>query len=205
METRITDIKEAARIAADLPAIEQAVGSKAGSWAHNCHLVSLKLLRTGLFGPGRIARGWAGIVTGQHSWVVLSEDVYDPAAIVIDPTIWSYAGQQPYVAVIENRKLHHPHGSGDVFASPPPQRGTGPQILLSIDERTLPVDARALLFAIGGLDRRGWMQFASGPMEGIPGMGEIIAAMLDTDELKAVVPIDIAGMLTDRNPNQLYR
>jgi hypothetical protein len=40
-------------------------------------------------------------------------------------------------------------------------------------------------------------------MEGWPS-SEIIAAMDDTDELRALVPIDILGMVTDRNPGGLY-
>jgi hypothetical protein len=34
---------------------------------------------------------------------------------------------------------------------------------------------------------------------------EIIGPMRDTRELRTTVPIDIAGMITDRNPGGLYR
>ena len=42
------------------------------------------------------------------------------------------------------------------------------------------------------------------PVEDWPA-GEIFAAMDDTEGLKALVPIDKLGMLTDRNPGGLYR
>ena len=56
----------------------------------------------------------------------------------------------------------------------------------------------------GPLDLQGWMVLASAPVMGWPS-GEIIQAMLDTPKLRGLVPIDVAGMITDGNPNGLYR
>lgn len=57
---------------------------------------------------------------------------------------------------------------------------------------------------LGPLDRRAWHLLASqAPVLGWPA-AEIIAAMDDTEELSAFVPIDRLGMLTDRNPGGLY-
>lgn len=47
------------------------------------------------------------------------------------------------------------------------------------------------------------MVLANGPMQGWPAP-EIIEAMMDTDGLGALVPIDIRGMLTGRNPGEAY-
>ncbi len=55
---------------------------------------------------------------------------------------------------------------------------------------------------LGPLDRRGWATLAHAPVEGWPA-GEILGAMCDSG-MEAVVPIDIIGMLTDRNPSGLY-
>jgi hypothetical protein len=41
------------------------------------------------------------------------------------------------------------------------------------------------------------------PVHGWPA-AEIVAAIADTPSLAAYVPIDLLGMLTDRNPGKLY-
>ena len=41
------------------------------------------------------------------------------------------------------------------------------------------------------------------PLNGWP-FGEFIAAMDDTPDVTALVPIDLLGMYTDRNPSGLY-
>jgi hypothetical protein len=59
------------------------------------------------------------------------------------------------------------------------------------------------LAAPDGLDIRGWHVLAHSPVRGWPA-AEIIGAMYDTPRLKMIPPIDIVGMLTDKNPNGLY-
>jgi hypothetical protein len=51
-------------------------------------------------------------------------------------------------------------------------------------------------------DRQGWSVLAHAPVGGWPA-GEIIDAMCESG-LDAVIPIDIVGMVTDRNPQGLY-
>lgn len=194
--------RAAARTAAmSADQIADEIGLPVGRWPNNCHSVSLKVLRTGRFGPGRIARGWAQGVGSQHSWIVLGDNVYDRAATVVDPTILA-AGPIPKIWVGPNRRMHQPHGAGTIYESGPPQAGDGTPIELS-GTAALSRGARMFLEACGPLDLRGWMSLANGPMEGWPA-GEIVRAILDTPRLAAIVPIDIAGMITDRNPKGLY-
>jgi hypothetical protein len=54
-----------------------------------------------------------------------------------------------------------------------------------------------------GLDRRGWHFLANAPVGGWPSR-EIIGAMADDRRVSVFVPIDVLGMLTDRNPSGLY-
>jgi hypothetical protein len=187
----------------DIPALEQAIGIPFEQWAHQCHAISLALLKTGRFGYGRIARGTAEGVFGQHSWIVLSHDVYDPQAIVIDPVLWSYDEDVTGIWTGRNLVRHFPKGYGNIWQCGPPQPGNGIPVELTPRE-PLSRAATAFLEACGPLDMRGWMDLVSNlPMQGWPA-GEIVAAIDDTQELRAVTPIDILGMVTDRNPNGLY-
>jgi len=52
-------------------------------WARQCHAASVALVKSGEFGECRVARGTCNGVGGQHSWVVLSMDVYDKRATII--------------------------------------------------------------------------------------------------------------------------
>ena len=36
------------------------------AWAHNCHAASVHLMRSGVFGTCRVARGWADGVVGSE-------------------------------------------------------------------------------------------------------------------------------------------
>ncbi len=172
------------------------------SWAFNCHRVSIELVKAGVFGYSRVARGWIGIGC-QHSWIVLGSDVYDPEAVVVDPTLFSYdpgvtgifvgrAGEHP----------HTPHGSGSIWDWGRPVCGNG-EIVKLTPRKPLSSGAKVFLRLLGPLDYQGWMVLASAPMEGWPA-SEIIAAIDDTKGLSSVVPIDILGMLTDRNPGGLF-
>jgi hypothetical protein len=104
--------------------------------------------------------------------------------------------------------MHKPHGYG-----PPlmefgcPASGGGDEIVLTPKE---PWSREALFWldmfrsTAGRLDQRFWANLANGTMIGFPA-GEFLAAMDDTEATRALVPIDRLGMLTDRNPEGLYR
>jgi hypothetical protein len=180
------------------------VGKPLESYAHQCHAASIALVQSGLLpGPDdwRVARGSCRYVPGQHSWVVLG-DVYKPR-LIIDPTLWSYRDQEPNVLVC-GRALgwHVPHGSGTLIWSGDWPTGNGP--IITLDESALSLTARSFLAEIGPMDAQGWARLASGPVEkGWPAK-EIIEAMLDDTRLRAFVPIDTQGHLTDRNPGGVY-
>jgi hypothetical protein len=200
------DLERAQEVAGIPETLADVIGIPYENWTGKCHEVSKRLLDTDLFGPGRIARGWALGVRDQHSWIVLAEDVYDPDAVVVDPTIWHNRLGHPHkgilVAIQWEIDTHHPHGEGSILQHAKPARGDGPVIELTPGFR-LSEEARSFLKLLGPLDYRGWMQLANGPMQGWPA-GEIIAAMDDTKLLRAAVPIDILGMVTRRNPMGRY-
>jgi hypothetical protein len=196
-----------ARAVASIPeTLGAAIGVPYREWASRCHEISGELLNTGLFGPGRIARGWANGVRGQHSWIVLGEDVYAEENVWVDPTLnhWRGKPDKGISVNLAERLLpfQAPHGYGQIYAAQKPRSWGGPVVALTPSSE-LSEAAEGFLELLGPLDRRGWMQLASGPMQGWPA-GEIIAAIDDTKRLKAVVPIDILGMLTDRDPAGIY-
>lgn len=209
-------LEQARQAAADARALGELIGVPYNTWSGKCHEISCLLLASGRFGPGRVARGWATGVAGQHSWLVLGPDVYDPQAVIVDPTLTPYLhehnlvgtsipGGLPVIQVEYAQDLsHRPHGAGAIWAAPKPPEPTGPVIKLT-PSFELSDEARLFLSdeMLGPLDRTGWSQLANGAMELWPA-GEIIAAMDDTPELRALVPIDILGMLTSRNPGGAY-
>jgi hypothetical protein len=209
MKTRM-DARTAASIlvarmaAADVNDLADQIGVPFPQWAHACHRISLQLLRTGAFGPGRVARGFAPNVGIQHSWMVLGEDCYDPGAIIVDPTLWSYDPAIQGILVGQARGLgHRPHGAGSIWSYGKPVSAGGPAIALT-PAAPLSSSAKMFLDMLGPLDRQGWGVLAECPVEGWPA-GEILGAMDDTKDLTALVPIDTLGMTTDRNPGGLYR
>lgn len=170
--------------------------------AHNCHAVSVALVKSGLAGPdARVARGWAKNVPGQHSWVIVG-DPYDKDAHIIDATLWSYDDDVPDVWQGTMRDgIHRPHGAGHFMTGEPPQHHGGDTIHLSAP---LSPKAAGFLRTIGApFDARGWMAVAKLPVEGWPA-AEIIAAMHDTPGLAALIPIDILGHLTNRDSMYYY-
>jgi hypothetical protein len=191
--------------------LAELIRTPASSWGGRCHEISLALVKTGVFGEtARVARGAAEKVTSQHSWIVVGEPLpgmskanpYDPAALVIDPTIFSYRDEKPNVVVTPNRKdVHRPHGSGSIWDFGRPDPGPGNAVELVWHQ---PPSSQAKLFleALGPLDQSGWMQLAHYPVEQWPS-GEIIGAIADTLGA-AVVPVDILGMVTERNPKGFY-
>lgn len=178
----------------------EAVGQPLEHFSHRCHEASLAIVCSGLFPKARVARGWAVGVVGQHSWVVLGDDVYSPVAWILDPTRWSYTNTRPRIEHGRNLTLHKPHGLGHWTQGRVPEHGGGPSIGLATRPRGA---AWSFLQTLGPLDARGWAMLASLPVGGWPAR-EIIEAMLDTPALAPLVPIDVAGMLTDRNPGGLY-
>lgn len=179
---------------------EKLVGAPLTDFSHQCHAASLALVRA--LGEGhRVARGSVLGVPGQHSWVVVGNDCYDPRIKVIDPTFWSYAGTKPAIwSGMAMTKGYRPHGTGNIWDFGRPPQSTAEPIELAVE-----VSDRAKLFLslCGPLDRRGWAFLANAPVGGWPAR-EIIEAMLDTPGLAVLIPYDIVGMLTDRNPSGLY-
>lgn len=205
-EKKYLTLKQAQAVADDLAAVEEAVKERgpAAEWAGRCHEMSLAVLRTGLFGPGRVARGGAQGIMSQHSWITLG-DPYDRRSVVVDPTYIPATTGEAGILVTVNMRRHWPQGgAGDIWAdSGPPPAPTGKVVELEGFDELSPA-ARRFLEACGyPLDYRGWSHLVHGPVRGWPA-GEIITAMCATRDLKVVTPIDIVGMTTELNPNGLY-
>jgi len=202
-------VQERLDAAGGLPALEEAVGIPAAQWSGRCHEISLAVLKSGLLGSGRVARGTARGVTSQHSWIILGDEplpsVYSEESVIADPTIFSYERRDPYVLVKQNlMHTHWPHGAGDIWTQGgPPPEPTGKLIELEGYEGLSEL-ARSFLELCGyPLDYRGWAHLVHGPAEGWP-CGEIVTAMCATKELAVVTPIDVIGMTTELNPKGLY-
>lgn len=181
--------------------LEAAVGRPFGAWAHQCHAISLALVRARLWPGARVARGICRAVPGQHSWVVLG-DPYATGTYVVDPTLWSYDASVPDVWVGLNRKRHVPHGAGSIWTSGRPTNAA-PGREHRLDRTGLSAEAGHFLDLVEPLDVFGWGQLVGGLVEGWPA-AEIVGAMLRDEKLAVRVPIDVAGMLTDTNPSGLY-
>jgi hypothetical protein len=202
-ELDVITLEDAGIMAGNTDRIAEAIGVPSGEWDRRCHEISLKVLRTGLFGRGRVARGVCAGVGSQHSWIVLGDDVYDDSAPVVDPTLWTYRDDVDGIfAGFVEEYGHVPHGSGAVFMARMPRHYGGPDIELTPAE-PLSVSARHFLSHLLPLDLRGWGEVAHLPVEGWPA-AEIITALCDTPGLGVLVPVDIVGHLTDRNPGNWY-
>jgi hypothetical protein len=188
--------------------VAAAIGPLDG-WSHECHAASLRLVNSGLLpDKARVARGTLPGIRGQHSWAVVGSP-YRPDWIV-DVTAWSYAEEYERVLVVPHGedRGHRPHGFGDIARYGWPICGDGVAVSLAVGVNA---EARRYLRDVAeangrkhqGIDIRGWLRIANGPMQGWPA-AEIIGAMCDTPVLAALVPIDIVGMVTDRNPDGLY-
>lgn len=191
-------------ITLELDAVAEAIDIPLDRWPGQCHIVSLAMVQCpGLLPRSRVARGACRNVRAQHSWIVLGWDCYDPEATIIDPTLWTYDDQVDGIWIgTADPEIHLPHGAGDIWTFGRPAFPTGPVVELDVE---LSRDAAFFLSlaAPQGLDVSGWGVLARSPVGGWPA-AEIIAAMDDTPALAARVPIDILGMLTDRNPGGMY-
>lgn len=173
------------------------------AWEHNCHAASVKLLRSGRFGTCRVARGGCRGVVGQHSWLILSSDAYHERATIIDGTLWSYDDSVSGIWIGSYKDGRHtPHGKGSIWNWGRPEHPIEPPIELMPSE-PLSMSAQGFLDVLGPLDYAGWAQLAHAPVQGWPS-AEIFSAMEDTPRLAGLVPIDIIGMITERNPGGLY-
>lgn len=182
---------------------------------HNCHTVSLAIVKTGLFGPdARVARGFHPKVRGQHSWAVIPGTdrirsvplVYDHHAVIIDCTLWSYDEHYELVTVEKNLLDQWvPHGMGSIWTYGPPRKVeiTDPLLAIDLDREGLSPEAVEFLDTYGPYDAYAWMRLLNGPMLGWPAK-EIIEAAAKDRRLNGFIPIDIKGMLTDLNPSGLY-
>lgn len=182
-------------------------------FSHQCHAASIQIVQSGVLGrPARVARGACKRVAGQHSWVVLSGEpgsMYREETLIIDPTLWSYDSSVEgiWLGTLEDGR-HYPRGVGSIMHSGCPQSSGGEEIELNWPQHPSQLASYWLnsMFrknASGPLDRKFWMGLSSGPMEDWPAR-EFIEAMANTDKLKALIPVDVLGMVTDLNPGKLY-
>ena len=171
-------------------------------WAKNCHACSLAIVRTGLLPIGtRVARGFHPKVGSQHSWVVIGNP-YNRKSIILDGTLWSYTNEEPKLLVGRHPDMKHtPHGYGSIW-----QFGRPPypiKEVIKLPRLSKEAEDFLKLAAPKGLDMRGWMALANSPVLDWPA-AEIIGAMYDNAALRPLIPVDIVGMLTDKNPGNLY-
>jgi hypothetical protein len=174
-------------------------------WSHQCHLISLKIVQAGFVPGGRVARGSAFGVGGQHSWIVDGRDCYAPDAKIIDPTLWSYVdGVDPiWTGTPKSKFGHTPHGAGSIWAWGKPTNRDNDSPSTFLDRTGLSKTACNFLDLIEPLNTSGWMTlFSNAPVEGWPA-GEIIEAAVNAG-MGWMIPVDRIGMLTDLNPEGLY-
>lgn len=193
--------------AGGLPGVEELLGRPLSDYSHDCHRGSLAVLRTGIFGtPGqdaRVARGRCAGIVSQHSWIVVGGGPYDRKAVIADPTRWSYFSGGPCVTATRNAMMEYqPHGAGSIWRYGRPDNCDPSQAVELAWRKSPSGAAQVFLDVLGPLDEKGWVRLAHYPVEGWPA-GEIIGAIADTFG-EVQVPVDILGMVTDRNPGGLY-
>lgn len=187
----------ARKVAKDINGLADLIGIPASEWHNRCHEISLKLLRTGMFREGRVTRGFARGVVGQHSWISLG-DPYVVGTPIVDPTI----RRGEIVVTRLGSGTHMPHGFGFIAEDWKPSQRMGAVAELA-PAKPLSEEAELFLKELGPMDARGWAELVHQPVLGWPS-AEIVAAVRNTPSLRAFVPIDIAGHLTGENPGGAY-
>lgn len=203
-------LDEAVAVASEPEKLAEIIGIPIEFWVGSCHEVSLALVRAGKLGRSRVARGVSPGIASQHSWAVAGDNVYDSNAVIIDATnprhhtLWERGKAITPILVTDTGtgRSHHPHGYGSIWEAGKPYHHGEADVTLTPQE-PLSRQAQRFLAILGPLDQRGWAQLAHLPVGGWPAK-EIISAMADTEQLAALIPIDIVGMVTDRNPRELY-
>jgi hypothetical protein len=183
--------------------IEEVLNCPFEETAYNCHGVSLALVKSGA--PefaGRVARGHARGVGGQHSWITHGNP-YDPQVKITDATLWSY---DPTVENVHIQYGWHtrymPHGGrGTIWDFGPPPRPTGE--IFEIDQSNLSDFAKTFLALLGPLDAYGWIHLGNAPVWGWPAE-EILTAVWESKDVRPLIPIDKIGMATKVNPHGMY-
>lgn len=186
--------------------VERATKMPTRQWMHNCHAISLAIVQSGLFMPGtcRVVRGHQRDVgIGQHSWVVVGHgempDAYSEDGSILDCSVWSYDATYPQVFMTSQANpKYRPHGAGEIDVNDIVRGDQEPLRLSGLSH-----EAQDFLDGLGPLDALGWVSLSKQPVGGWPSK-EIITAMHHDDRLRALVPIDIVGNLTDENPGDLY-
>lgn len=174
-------------------------------WSHQCHAASVRIVKAGIFEQARVARGVCPGLGSQHSWVVLGDDCYARDVVLVDPTLWSYDPTVEGIWIGDPAdRGHTPHGAASIWAWGKPPAATDEPVELTEPEGGWSDDAKLFLELLGPLDVKGWRTLCQAPVEKWPA-GEVFGAICDTfDWGEAVIPIDILGMVTDRNPGGLY-
>lgn len=187
----------------DPEAVAKAIDLPVEQWAHQCHGVSMMIVRAGLVPGGRVARGTCPGVGGQHSWIVDGRDCYDPKAKLIDPTLWSYVDGVPILWHGSPKdRGHEPHGAGRIWDwGKPTDSRPGPALPFPKDG--LSSFALTFLEMIEPLNESGWMQlFSYAPVQGWPAR-ELMERAVEVG-WGPWIPIDRLGMVTELNPQGLY-
>lgn len=187
--------------------VEEAIHRPLTDFAHQCHAASVALVESGLLQryadgePIFVARGRARGIMSQHSWVTVGTP-YDPTTIV-DLTMWSYNPCIDTVRILDgaDASSHYvPHGLSGENASEALR-----DMVLEMDPIHLDVsDPQAAAFLRGRvLDVRAWMKLFSCNVSTYPARA-IIEAAHRNDRLRALIPIDLVGMLTEINVGGAY-
>lgn len=200
--------------------IEDTLDWPARDWKNNCHDVSLRAVRSGLFGePGpscRVVRGWApgyGI-EGQHSWIALGRP-FDPATRILDLTAhrWgrvdgivdSTVGEA-YQEACDGFPGHVLHGyrPRSIWNYGKPDPVGGPGDLIELERDGLSEMANAFLDVLGPMTDRAWRDLVTFPHDGWPAHEICEAIVEQIPRVKIMLPIDVLAHVTDRNPEGLY-
>lgn len=183
-------------------------------WRHRCHAASLRLVRSGALPTGsRVARGVTTHLGGQHSWVVVGDgtglaDPYARDAVILDPTAWSYQdGELATPAVWAGQAVDYtPHGATGNDARLGLPRPASYADVIQPDEAALaaaPAEVFMFFARNGSLDHHGWWALMRCSVDTYPASA-MLALMMATPALRALVPVDVLGMATTANPGELY-